>query len=261
MCVPAVFELTWNKSIPRQTAPKRPGRTSFSHHTGTCFLSSHLPVYPPDPLSQVRSGLTSFPRLHWELICRNVPAAHCDHPVNTLIILSASAFPDHPAMGTTPKGWQFNLAVTDGSYHSGALAPALFLLIFMFTKRGMLRERAHPPLQTSPGPPPSPPHHRRRSSGERCRSVLMWPYMLFSSVYLSSKLFPHLRPPPLLISAFLRAQELLIYIFGHDASQLAVVSPSACHRYDSPFPLLLSSSKWFSPSSRLSPIIQLRFTR
>lgn len=90
------------------------------------------------------------------------------------------------------------------------------------------------PLQTSLGPPPPPHHHHCRSSGERCCGVLMWPYMLFSSVYLSSKLFPPCPPPPLLSSAFFSAQELLIYVLDHDASQLAVVSPSACHWYDSP---------------------------
>lgn len=98
---------------------------------------------------------------------------------------------------------------------------------------GSVLTTPHPP-QTSLGPPPSPPPHHRQSSGESCRSVLMWPYVLFSSVYLSSKWFPPYPPPPYLISAFFRAHKLLIYVLRHYASQLGVVSPSACHWYDSP---------------------------
>lgn len=35
---------------------------------------------------------------------------------------------------------------------------------------------------------------------------------------LIKQIIPPFPPPPLLISAFFRVQELLIYIFGHDAS-------------------------------------------
>lgn len=61
-------------------------------------------------------------------------------------------------------------------------------------------------------------------------SVPPYTYTLFSPVYLSSKLFLHCHPSsshlPVLHNIM---EELLIYIFGHDASQLVVVSPSACH--------------------------------
>lgn len=115
------------------------------------------------------------PPLRRELICRNSPAAHCDHLVNTPIILSASASPSHPAVEMTPRGWQFNLPITDGSYHGRASAPALSCwLLFLPAKRGMLLERVPPftPLDSSSA---SSPHHHCWSSWERCCHLFMWP--------------------------------------------------------------------------------------
>lgn len=113
------------------------------------------------------------PPLHRELICRNIPAAHCDHLVNTPIILSASA--SHPAMEMTPWGWQFNLPVTDGGYHGSTRAPAFSCwLLFLLAKREMLPERvpAFTPLDSSGA---SSPQHHCWSSGERCCHLFMWP--------------------------------------------------------------------------------------
>lgn len=101
-----------------------------------------------------------MPPLHWELICQNIPAAHCDHSVITPIILPASASPYHPATEMTLRGWQFNLLVTDGSYHDSTRAPALCCwFLFLLVKRGMLLEHVLliallvPPLLIIPAGP------------------------------------------------------------------------------------------------------------
>lgn len=73
----------------------------FSNHTAAPFLSAPLPVYPPIFLLYLSDSTNIVPFLLWELICRNIPAAQCDHLVNTPIILSASASPSHPAVEMT----------------------------------------------------------------------------------------------------------------------------------------------------------------
>lgn len=134
------------------------------------------------------------PHLLRELICRNIPTAHCDHLVNTTIILSASL--SHPAMEMTQRGWQFNLLVTDDGYHGSTHAPALSCwLLFLPAKREMLPECV--PLFTSlDSSDASSPHHHCFFSGERYCHLFMWPCLcthsclfiklIFTAVLLSS---------------------------------------------------------------------------
>lgn len=114
----------------------------------------------------------------------------------------------------------------------------------------MLLERV-PPFTLLDSSGASSPHHHRWFSGERCCHLFMWPcqyppplhlphllphpYALFHPVYLSSKIFLHCHPSsshPLALHNV--TEELLIYIFGHDACQLVVVTPSSCHWYTPP---------------------------
>lgn len=95
---------------------------------GKYLLKAHLHTFFPLPSACLSShpsisltALTLFPHRRRELICQNIHGAHCDHLVNTPIILSASASPSHPAVEMTPRGWQFNLPITDGGYHGGTV--------------------------------------------------------------------------------------------------------------------------------------------
>lgn len=161
------------------------------------YLSDSPSTPPPVPPSLLR-----------ELICRNIPAAHCDHLVNTPIILSASASPSHPAEEMTPRGWQFNLPVTDGSYRGGR-GPFLLTFFFVFfspAKRCCLSASRRSPLSTPAGA--SSPHHHRRSSGEgRCHSF-MWPCQYPATFTRSAPPCIYqtndssIATPPLLISLF-----------------------------------------------------------
>jgi len=110
------------------------------------LLPSPLFILPSFYLSDSHNIV---PPLRRELICRNIPAAHCDHPVNTPIILSASASPSHPAEEMTPRGWQFNLPVTDGSYHGSTRLASPFLLTFIFTCQERDAARARPAVHPS----------------------------------------------------------------------------------------------------------------
>lgn len=182
------------------------------------------------------------PNLLRELICCNIPTAHCDHLVNTPIILSVSASPSHPTMGMTPRAWQFNLPVTDDGYHGSTHAPALSCwLLFLPAKREMLLERVplFTPLDSSNA---SSPHHHSWSSGERCCHLFMWPCPHTHTPPLctyQANYYPIATPfccyPPVLCNIM---EELLIHISRHDASQPAVITPSACHWYTPPPPLL-----------------------
>lgn len=151
------------------TKQKKTGQIAW--HTFSLLPSSSLSSHPSISLT----ALTSFPSLHRELICRNIPAAHCDHLVNTPIILSASASASHPAMEMTQRGWQFNLPVTDGGYHGSTRAPALSCwLLFLPAKREMLLERVSAFSHLDSSGTSSPQHHCW-SSGERCCHLFTWP--------------------------------------------------------------------------------------
>lgn len=129
-----------------------------------------------------------------------------------------------------------------------ALCASPFLLTFIFTylPREMLLERV-PPFTLLGSSGASSPHHHCWFSGERCCHLFMWPcqcppfqpYALFHPVYLSSKIFFHCHPSSSHLPALHNVmEELLIYILGHDACQLVVVTPSSCHWYTPPPPLL-----------------------
>lgn len=161
--------------------------------------------------------------------------------MNTPIILSASASPYHPAMEMTPRGWQFNLPVTDGSYHDSTRTPALSCwLLFLLRDAAGARPAVHP--------------SRLQWCLLSSSLLVLWGEML-PLVYVTLSVPPaHTRSsPPSTYQANYSSiatpssshlpvlhnivEELLIYIFGHDASQLVVVSPSACHWYTPPPPL------------------------
>lgn len=138
-----------------------------------------------------------------------------------------------------------------------------FLLTFIFTCQDRDAAGARPPVH------PSRLQRRRLSSssqlvlwGEMLPLVYcMWPLLYactsplctYQANYYSIATTFCCHPPVL----WNIMEELLIYI-SYDASQLAVITPSACHWYNPPPPI--SCSKWFSPSRCLFPIIQWRFT-
>lgn len=140
----------------------------------------------------------------------------------------------------TQRGWQFNLPVTDGGYHSNTHAPAFCCwLLFLPAKRDAAGAR----------PTVHPSRLQRRLLSSSSLPVL-WGEMLplvyvtlsvpLSLVYLRSKLLLHCSPLFFSSPCCNIMEELLIYIFGHDASQLAVITPSACHWYTPPSSLLLN---------------------
>lgn len=235
---------------------KYPGRINECIHTVP-------PVYPPIPLSpwqlRHRSPLSAP---HRELICRNVCAALCDHSLNTPIILSASASRYHPAVEMTPEGltvqfsrngWQLSrqrrreqpascwlLFISAASPHPPApTRPLGEGCCWSASRRSALQTAAVPPpiIAAATGPlgrdaatclcdPVSNPHAHINPS-----SLHPPPYTYqtnYSSIDASTSSSSSSWSSS---SSMHTAEELLIYIFGHDTFQLVVVSPSVCHWY------------------------------
>lgn len=200
--------------------------------TLACFISSHLPVYPPDPLA-APDGPDTVPQ---SPLRANLPErsrytlwSPGEYPHNSLCFcLSRSSGNGNDTEGLTVQfshnGWQLSpwrpgagsfpvdLYIYQERDASGACSPPSRihwgrLLLLLISIAGPLG---------------------RDAAACWCDPTCSSPLCAYQANYSPPP------PPPLLISAFFRVQELLIYIFGHDASQLAVVSPSACHWYDSP---------------------------
>lgn len=209
------------------TGPHKNSVNAYSE----CTCAASVPPLPSGCLSSHPSismtALTSFPPLHRELICRNVPAALGDHLVNTPIILSASASPYHPVVEMTPEGLTVQFTLNGWQLSRQRPCASLFLLTFIFPCQE--RDAAGARLIITAGPlgrdaatclcdPVSSPYAHILSPPPRTYQTN------YSSIAApSSSLLPS---APMLHNI---AEELLIYIFGHDASQLVVVSPSACH--------------------------------
>lgn len=114
------------------TGPHKNSVNAYSE----CTCTASVPPLPSGCLSSHPSismtALTSFPPLHRELICRNVPAALCDHLVNTPIILSASASPYHPVVEMTPEGLTVQFTLNGWQLSRQHPCASLFLLTFIF---------------------------------------------------------------------------------------------------------------------------------
>lgn len=229
--------------------------TQDPQHTHTHTLCTSPPCrlfILPSLYLHDSSGVVPPFSAHRELICRNVCAALCDHSVNTPIILSASASRYHPAVEMTPEGLtvQFSRNGWQLSRQRRREQPASCWLLFIPAAPPPRQQRdaaGAPPaaqnLQTAAVPPPiiaaaagplgrdaatclcdpvSNPHAHITPPRRR---------VLIKQIIPPSTP-PPLSPPPFPSCSMHKAEELLIYIFGHDASQLVVVSPSVCHWYN-----------------------------
>lgn len=176
-----------------------------------------------------------FPPLLWELICQNIPVAHCDRLVNTPIILSASCLSLSSSRGNDTEGLTVQFTRNGWQLSQRRPRASPFLLTFIFTRQARDAAGARPDIH---------PSRLRRRLLSSSPLLVLWggmpplvyvtlsvPPLTMSLMYWWSKSFLHCLPfsshPPVLHNIM---EELLIYMLSWCLA--------ACCRYPLSMPLI-----------------------